>query len=97
MAMTSNSAGDQEEITPSGRTPRPRVPDLKEGYKSEHFSPSDPDLKLVSSVCLSSVGEEPCEIGGLPPTANVSVAPCHKQFVSTIFCHQDPREDVHTH
>ena len=75
----------------------PRVPDLRQGNKSEHFSPSDPDWKLVSSACLSSVGEEPREIGVLPPTANVSVAPCHKQCVSTIFCHQDSREDVHTH
>lgn len=69
---------------------------VKQGYNL-HISPSDLDLRLVSSACPSSVGEEPCEIVVLPPTANVSVAPCHKQFVSTLFYHQESGEDVHTY
>lgn len=77
------------------KTQCPRSP-VKQGYNL-HISPSDPDLRLVSSARPSSVGEEPCEIVVLPPTANVSVAPCHKQFVSTLFYHQESGEDVHTH
>lgn len=79
------------------KTQHPRIPVLKQGYNLESFSPSDLDLKLVSTAHWTAVGEEPCETAVLPPPANDSVAPCHKQFVSAIFYHQDPREDVHTH